>query len=157
MRTGRPVKEFVEDVLHASLHAVLATEGQGQPYASLIAVTPAEGFLQIIFATYRDTRKYANLNNNPKVAILFEDRGGDGFNQENINVLTAFGRAEEVNKAVSDAPLQAHLLRHPELESFLLSEECAIFRVSVESYQAVWGIDDFDWWSTVDLDASLKM
>jgi hypothetical protein len=75
MRTGRSVKEFVEDVLHASLHAVLATEGHGQPYASLIAVTPAEGFLQIIFATYRNTRKYANLNNNQKVAILFEDRG----------------------------------------------------------------------------------
>jgi hypothetical protein len=71
--------------------------------------------------------------------------------------LTAFGRAEEVNKAVSDAPLQAHLLRHPELESFLLSEDCAIFRLSVEAYQVVWGIDDFDWWSPGDLDASLKM
>jgi heme iron utilization protein len=157
MRTSRSIEEFIEDVVHAGLYAVLATEGDGRPYASLIAVTPAEGFLQIIFATYRNTRKYANLKNNQKVAILFEDRVGNRFDHEDIHVLTAFGRAEEVDKAVSDALLQAHLLRHPELESFLLSQECAIFRVSVEACQVVWGIDDIDWWSPGELDASIKM
>ncbi|MBW2562059.1 MAG: pyridoxamine 5'-phosphate oxidase family protein, partial [Deltaproteobacteria bacterium] len=130
--------------------AVLSTEGDGQPHASLIAITPAEGYRHLIFATYRDTRKYRNLVDNSKVAVCIDGREmvisghAEGF------VITALGRAEEIGDAGHDAAFRAHLERHPDLESFLRSADCALFRVTVRAYQVVRGIDDVRWWSIDD-------
>jgi len=49
------IKTYIEDIFKISRFAVLATESEGQPHASLIAVTPMEGFRKLIFATYRNT------------------------------------------------------------------------------------------------------
>ena len=127
--------------------AVLATEGDGQPHASLFAITPIDDFMHLIFVTYRNTRKYNNLIRNGKVAILFENRSTLSLSQPDIIVLTAFGYAEEIDKTNSDKALQLHLLRHPEFESFLLSNESTIFQVKVNAYQIVRGIEDIIWWT----------
>lgn len=67
------IKKYMEDIFKTSRFAVLATEGDGQPHASLIGITPIEGYRKMIFATYRNTRKYTNLNNNnSKLAVLVE-------------------------------------------------------------------------------------
>jgi len=141
------IKTYIEDVFQTNNLAVLATEGNGQPHASLVAITPIDDFMHLIFATYRSTRKYNNLINNGKVAILFENRYINNLNQQEITALTAFGYAEEVDTEVSDSVLNAHLLRHPELEYFLSATDCAIFQVKVKAYQMVGGIDDIKWWN----------
>jgi nitroimidazol reductase NimA-like FMN-containing flavoprotein (pyridoxamine 5'-phosphate oxidase superfamily) len=149
MSKPTPFKKLIGDALQSTKFAVLATEGNGQPHASLIALTPVEGFHQLIFATYRNTRKYTNLKNNSKVAILIEN----SFNfssQLDITVLTAFGHAEEVDANGSEAATNAHLLKHPDQEQFLFSADCAIFMVNVENYQLVRGIDDVIWLSIDD-------
>jgi len=143
MKNQPVIKEYVEATLQAGRFAVLATEGGGQPHASLIAITPIEGFMQLLFATYRNTRKYRNLAQNSKVAVLIQ--GGDADTAPGF-ALTAFGRAEEVGPAGHDAALRTHLARHPDLASFLRSTDCALMRVTVESYQVVNGIDDVKWW-----------
>ena len=139
-------KDFVEEALRTNDLGVLATEGDGQPHASLIAVTPMDDCVHLIFATYRSTRKYKNLINNGKLAILFENRSIKSLSEPYITVVTAFGYAKEVDIAVSDLVRNAHLLRHPELESFLLETDCTIFVVKVNAYQMVRGIDDINWW-----------
>jgi heme iron utilization protein len=143
-------KDYVEYALRNNGLGVLATEGDGQPHASLVAITPMDDFVHLIFATYRNTRKYKNLIDNGKVAILFENRSALSLSQPDILVITAFGFAKEVNISVSDVILQVHLLRHPELESFLLSADCTIFQVEVNTYQIVRGIDDINWWHIND-------
>jgi heme iron utilization protein len=150
MNTQLTIRGHIEDALRTNNHAVLATEGNGQPHACFIAITPIDNFAHLIFATYRDTRKYKNLVINGKVAILFENRSTKGHNQPNITVLTAFGHADEVDMALSDTYLQAHLSNHPQLESFLLSRNCALFKVKVNAYQVVLGIDDVNWWNIED-------
>jgi hypothetical protein len=87
------LKEYIELAIQGSHFAVLATEGDGQPHASLIAITPVKGFRQLIFATYRSTNKYRNLLHNCKVAVLIEigDPGNSGSDKG--FVLTAFGSA----------------------------------------------------------------
>jgi len=147
MKNQIPNWEYVQEILQGNRYAVLATEYDGQPHASLIAVTPAEGHLKLIFATYRNTRKYTNLIQNGKVAILFENRSIKDLNEPGISVLTAFGVAEEVVTGNSIKDIHAHLLRHPELETLLHSTDCALFKVKVEAYQVVLGIDDVNWWS----------
>ncbi|MCF8380219.1 MAG: pyridoxamine 5'-phosphate oxidase family protein [Bacteroidales bacterium] len=139
-------KDSVEEALRTNELGVLATEGDGQPHASLITVTPMDDCLHLIFATYRSTRKYKNLINNGKVSILFENRSIKSLSQPYITVVTAFGYAKEVDISASDLVRNAHVFRHPELESFLLEPDCAIFVVKVNAYQMVRGIDDINWW-----------
>ena len=141
------IKKYIGDIFQTNNLAVLATEGDGQPHASLIAVTPTDDFVHLIFATYRSTRKYNNLINNGKVAILFENRYINNLNNQETTALTAFGYASEVIKDEYETVMQTHLTKHPEQGSFLLSTDCAIFRVVVHAYQLVLGIDDVQWWN----------
>ena len=151
MRNRIPITEYIEKVIQDIRFAVLVTENGGQPYASLIAVTPMDGNLILLFATYRNTRKYTNLLQNGKVAILFENKSLQEVNFQNITVLTAYGQAEEV-VGHTKTDLMAHMSRHPDMKTFFLSNDCAFFRVKVEAYQLVQGIDDVNWWNINDPD-----
>jgi len=151
MKKQNPIKEYIRKVIQANRFGVLATAFEDQPYASLIAVTAAENYLKLIFATYRNTRKYNNLICNGKVSILFENMEGEKTNHPEITVLTAIGQAEEINILDSKDEMNSHLLRHPELESFLLNTDCALFQVKVTAYQIVRGIDDVNWWTVDEL------
>jgi uncharacterized pyridoxamine 5'-phosphate oxidase family protein len=144
------IKTLIEGALQDSLFAVLTTESGGQPHASLIAVTPSDGCRRLIFATYRGTRKYRNLIDNSKIAVFIDRREAGASGAQEGFVLTALGHAEEIGSAERAAALGAHLKRHPALESFLSSEDCALFHVTVESCQIVGGIDDVRWWSVND-------
>ena len=153
MNKQSTIKDYIEAVIKTSDFGVLATEGNGQPHASLIAITPFGNFRQIIFATYRNTLKYRNLSFNHKVAVFIE--GGytnmKGL-KENI-VLTVMGHAEEISSAGDEASYQAHLKRHPEMKSFMLSSDCVLIRVIAQSYQVVYGIDDTKWITADELDS----
>jgi general stress protein 26 len=153
MNNLRPSREYIRDVLKLNKFAVLATESGGQPHASLIAITPFGDFRQLIFETYRNTRKYRNLKLNSKVAILIENEDVNKKDPKESAVLTIIGLAEEISIAENEAAYQAHLKRHPEMESFMLSSYCALFLVNARSYQVIYGIDDIRWITADDLDA----
>ena len=147
MKPQTEIRDFIRQVLSANRFAVLATVSEGKPHSSFVAYTASGDSLQLIFATYRHTRKYANLKQNNQVSILIEnskDRSTE------ITVLTATGKAFEVDATEGEALLQTHLRQHPELNDFLLSSDCAVFRVDVEAYQLVLGIDDIRWWKTAE-------
>jgi uncharacterized pyridoxamine 5'-phosphate oxidase family protein len=153
MNKMNPIKEYIMDALQTSRFAVLATEGNGQPHMSLIAITPFGNFRQIIFATYRDTLKYRNISNNNKVAVLIESGVINVKGSKQSVVLTIIGHTEEINIAGNEAAYQEHLKRHPEMESFMLSSDCALFMVIAQSYQVVNGIDDIRWITAEDFNA----
>jgi len=147
------IKRHIEEVQKASRLAVLATEGDSQPHASLIAITPFGSIRQLIFATYRNTLKYRNLAHNNKVAVLIE---GGYVNMKGLQesvVLTIIGHAEEIIMEENEEAYQAHLKLHPEMESFMRSSDCALIMVIARSYQIVYGIDDIRWITAKDLDA----
>ena len=148
------MKEYIEGVLKTCRFAVLATEGDGQPHTSLIAITPFGSLRQLIFATYRNTIKYRNLTHNSKVAVLIE---GEYVNMKGLKesvVLTIIGHTEEISIAENKEALHTHLKRHPEMESFMLSSDCVLILVIPQSYQVVLGIDDIRWLTTDDLDST---
>lgn len=144
-------KHTVQQLLDATGFAILATEGAGQPHASLIAVTPFQGWRQLVFATYRDTQKYRNLMHNCRVSVLVDgckaSRGGaqEGF------VVTAVGQAQAISADQHPAAMRAHVNRHPDLASFLQAPDCVLVSVAVEAYQVVRSIDDVTWWTVDDL------
>lgn len=153
MNKHSTIKEYIEGVLKKSGFAVLATEGNGQPHASLIAITPFGNFRQIIFATYRDTLKYRNISGNNKVALLIESGVIDNKGLKQSVVLTIIGYTEEISITENEAAYQAHLKRHPEMASFMVSSDCALLVVIAQSYQVVYGIDEIRWITADDLDA----
>ncbi len=151
MNKKSTTKEYIEGFLKASDFAILATEGNGQPHASLIAITPLENCRQLVFATYRNTLKYRNIENNSKVALLIESERENKENLKERIVLTIIGYIREFSITENKAAYQAHLKRHPEMESFMLSSDCALIMVIARSYQIVNGIDDIRWISADEL------
>lgn len=148
------IKTYIEDIFKLSRFAVLATEGDGQPHASLVAITPMQGFSTLIFATYRNTQKYHNLVRNRNVAVLVESIDINRLSQHGSIVLTASGHVEDIEITQKSMVFWAHLERHPELLSFMQSADCSLVRIKVDKYQVVRGIDDVQWWTLDDLDAA---
>jgi heme iron utilization protein len=72
-----------------------------------------EGYRKLIFATYRNTRKYQNLAHNGKVAVLVESIDIKRSGLQESFVLTAFGNVEEIETAENKMVFEAHLERHP--------------------------------------------
>jgi heme iron utilization protein len=153
MDEQKTIKEYIERALLTSRFAVLATEGNGQPHTSLIAITPFGNLRQLIFATYRNTLKYRNIAHNNKVAVLIEGEYLSTKGQKESTVLTIIGHIEEISAEENEAAYQAHLKRHPEMGSFMLSSDCALMLVVARSYQVVNGIDDIKWITAENLDA----
>lgn len=154
MSNPKSIRKYVEEAIQSNRLAVLATESDGQPHASLIAITPFKDFRQLIFATYRNTRKFQNMSRNGKVAVLIEGKNEEKSGIQNGFVITAYGRAEEISTVATDAALQAHLHKYPELLSFTDASDCALIIVKVENYQIVQGIDNVVWCSVDDLEKS---
>lgn len=144
--------EQISDILKDCKYAVLATDGEGQPHASLIGVTWLNSYHQLIFVTYRGTRKHSNISNNGKVAVLVESGNNSISLFHERSVLTAYGHAEEIGLSDNDAILRAHLERHPDLLFLSQSKDCALMRIIVDSYQIVHGVEDVKWLSMDDLD-----
>jgi len=144
------ISEYIKNVLQTCKLAVLATEGNGQPHASLIAITPISAFRQMIFATYRNTRKFENLLINGKVAVLIQGEDTDSSFKQKGFALTAYGNAQEVGKADYEEVMRAHLEKHPDLADFLQSVDLAFMRIKVETFQVVRGLDDVTWWPVED-------
>lgn len=145
-------RKYIEEALQSNKLAVLATVGDDQPHASLIAITPFRGFRQLIFATYRTTHKFRNLIANGKVAVLIEGTNEGKSGIQNGLVITAYGVADEISLGATDKALQTHLQKYPELLSFTSEPDCALILVKVENYQVVKGIDKVVWCSVDDLE-----
>ena len=139
------IQDTILRVLERNRLAVLATQRDGQPHASLIAFTPLGGLRFLAFATYRETLKYASIGQDPRVAILVEDRESDLRCSGQRLALTALGKAIETLEEERHAYIATHLTRHPGLQNFLRSPECEFIRVAIHAYQVVGGIDDVQW------------
>ena len=150
MESSNQIRQYIEHILQNCRLAVLATEAHGQPHASLIAITPVEGFRQIIFATYRNTRKFKNIVHNGRVAVLIQGEDPDSSTQQNGFALTGYGNTQEVGISELEEALHAHLERHPDLVDFLNSGDLVLIRIKVEEYQVVRGIDNVTWWPVED-------
>lgn len=142
--------KFARGLLKTCRLAVMATEGNGQPHASLIAITPVSDFRQMIFATYKNTRKFKNLKLNGRVAVLITGEDADSSGQNKTFSLTAFGHASELGLSEHEEALNVHMERHPDLTNLLQSSDFALFRINVETYQIVRGIEDVAWLNVDD-------
>jgi len=146
------LRDSIQTLLRTHGFAVLATESAGQPHTSLIAITSLDAGQRLIFATYRNTRKYSNLMQNQRVSVLIDGRTKEGSSDALPGfILSAVGRVQEINIAAHPQLLDAHLQKHPDLASFTQVPDCVLLEVVVDAYQVVHGIDEVTWWRADEL------
>jgi nitroimidazol reductase NimA-like FMN-containing flavoprotein (pyridoxamine 5'-phosphate oxidase superfamily) len=125
----------IAQLVHEQPYAILCTQGQGQPYGSLVAVAVSEDLRSATFATPVSTRKYRLLSECDHVALVIDSRSTSSEDMMNIEAVTATGRAREVSKG-EEFDYWSGLLtgRHRQLETFVRSPTTAIFRVDILRY-----------------------
>lgn len=135
--TNEVSSQMLQELFAAQRSAVLATTENGQPYLSLMAFATTIDLQYLLVATYRATRKYRNIEADPRVALLVDNRTNQPTDTEQAMAVTALGAAKEVGAAEKDRFLQIYLAKHPHLEKFVTSPKCALIEVEVERYFVV--------------------
>jgi len=129
--------DIVRQLLTSQQVAVLATHDQGQPYGTLVGFSVSPNLKSIFFATSRSTRKFANIIADDRVAMTIDDRTHAASDFYDAVGVTACGKATEVSKSHRSPALKRFLAKHPHLEEFVMSPNCAFLRVRVEKYVMV--------------------
>ncbi len=127
----------IDHLFNSQLQGVLATQQHAQPYTSLMAFAHTPDLRYLIFATYRDTQKHANLLLNSAVSFLIDNRSNDPADYQHAVAISVCGCAQAVPDAERAAFLAIYLARHPTLRAFATSPDCALLRVAVSCYRVV--------------------
>lgn len=117
--------------------AVLATQKNDQPYASLVLFAATPDLKEIVFLTPNTTRKYDNLIHNPKVAILINNTTNQAEDIYRAASVTATGIARVIKQEQRDRFLGLYLNRHPHLKPFSDSPTTALVCITVDRYVLV--------------------
>jgi nitroimidazol reductase NimA-like FMN-containing flavoprotein (pyridoxamine 5'-phosphate oxidase superfamily) len=129
--------ETIKALFDAQPFAVLATHDGVQPYVSLMAFAATDDLRRLLFATERNTRKYANLVSNPRAAALIDNRSNQVSDTREAIAITALGETRESDK---ERHLSIFLKKHPHLEAFVELPSCAFVEMQVVNYFVVEGL-----------------
>jgi hypothetical protein len=129
------IHDRIRRLIDSQSYAVLCTQGQSQPYGSLVAFAASDDLKNIIFSTPIATRKYRLLSECENVALVVDSRSASAHDLMQIEAVTATGLARIVERG-PDFDRWSNLLigRHPHLASFVRDESSALVRVEIACY-----------------------
>jgi heme iron utilization protein len=146
LKEKQQIKKILSGLYTSQKLAVLATHRKGQPYGSLVAFAAASDLKSLVFATTRATRKFANLEADPRVSMVLDNRSNRVVDFRKAVAATALGRAGEARGKEREKLAAMYLAKHPHLKDFVNSPTCALVKVRVEVYYVVWRFQNvFEW------------
>lgn len=125
------LKDKIRKLMSEQTLAVLATLDVGYPYHSLVAYLYTEDLKFILFATMVNTNKYHNIQNNPMVSMLIDNRNNDGKDFEDAVALTITGKTKVYKK---EKYFQHYIHRFPFLKKFLENTQTVLIQLKVDRY-----------------------
>ena len=134
MNAAPDVRSQLQELFATQRLAVLATDHNGQPYASLVAFAINAELRELFFATTRATRKFANLQANPRVSLLIDNRANQVTDFSTAVAVTVLGSSAELTGPARRAGTAFYLAKHPHLAEFVAAPSCALIRVQVQSF-----------------------
>ena len=137
MRESTQLVQTLKALFSSQRLAILATEGKGQPYGNLVAFAAMDDLKDLLFATTRSTRKYANLSGAPRAAMVIDSRTNHESDFHKAIAATATGIVKEVEDPERETLLRLYLSKHPYLRDFVSFPTCALLRMNVETYYVV--------------------
>jgi len=126
------IKRGVRDIFESQRLGVLATRHKGHPYTSLMAFVADTEMEHLIIATNRSTRKYNNILSDTRVAFMVDNRSNDVADFTDATAVTVIGTVCELEKKAREIALSSYLAKHPHLESFVMSPNCALLQIDME-------------------------
>ena len=133
-------EEFLDQVgqlLDSQRVGVLSTHYRKTPHQSLIAYIHSESLREIFFITPRYTRKVEAIMEDPRVALLVDNRQNVERDFDACIAVTAKGVAEELPRQPEPPFLSRYLRKHPYLREFVAFPSCCYYRIRVQSYTLV--------------------
>ena len=137
MKTDPSLEDKLKKLFGSQKLGVLATQQKKNPYTSLIAFACSDDMRQIIFATRKATRKFANIISNPSVSFFIDNRSNRVVDFRKAIGVTALGSVRQIRKNKNSKLMKLYLSKHPQLDSFLASTSCAFLCIDVKSFYIV--------------------
>jgi len=128
------ISRDIKALLESQLLAVLSTQREGQPYASLVAFAASEDITEIYFATARSTTKFTNIKKDKRVALLIDNRSNRSEDFHGASAVTVIGTADDLKNPEREIIMKKYLVRHPSLEDFIKEPTTALLKVDVSRY-----------------------
>ena len=138
MKEKDQIREIILELCSSQKLGVLGTHQGGQPYGSLVAFAAPPDLKSLVFATTRATRKFANLQSDPRVFMVLDNRSNKVADFRKGVAATVLGRAKEVRGKEREKLVKMYLAKHPHLKEFVSSPTCALVKMRVEVYYLVW-------------------
>jgi uncharacterized pyridoxamine 5'-phosphate oxidase family protein len=134
---NQDAKIFVSDLLRGQKTGVLATCSNNIPHLSVVGFAFSPDLKRIFFATPFATIKFKNIQQNPSVELLLDNRKNIADDFSNAVACACAGRAAEVSGDSRNFAHQLMLEKHPELVDFLRSPTCSIIEIRIFRYSLV--------------------
>ncbi len=123
----------MKDLLRSKAFCVLATVADDAPHCSLMAYVADAPCQHLYMVTRKDTTKFRNLRQNPRVSLLVDTRDEPEEERRTL-ALTVAGRIEPVEGTTELRRFRSALQeRHPGLGPILENTEAAVLCVRIES------------------------
>ena len=131
------VEHEVRTLLEQQYLGVLATHGPEGLHASLVAFASSPDLGSLVFATPLTTRKFANLERDPRMAFLVDSRSNQRGDCHSAMAATAYGRAGAASPESRQQWLELYLGKHPHLVDFVQAPSCVLVVVRVARFSLV--------------------
>jgi len=141
------VRDRIRELIAGQPFGVLCTQGDGQPYGSVVAFAYDDELASLAFATPEDTFKYRLLDTCDRVAFVVDTRTLYPNDVMRAAATTATGRAMRLWSGLGKEWWRARLIeRHPQLAAFYSAKSSAIFRIDVERFKLVTQFQEVHVW-----------
>lgn len=136
--------EKMKEIIKSNDLCVLATASEGKPHCSLMSYISDEEGKEIYLISNVQTKKYANLMENPEVSLLIDTREEErGEKRIDIKALTVSGEFQAINDPGKKDFIRSEFLKkHPHLSDFLKDPDAEIFSIRIKSFQLLDGVKD---------------
>jgi hypothetical protein len=142
-RTGERIRRLAE----SQLYGVLCTQGEGQPYGSMVAFAFTPDLGHAVFATPKATRKYTLLRQCQNVALVVNNQTEFPRDMMKIEAFTATGRVREItDPELLISPAQRLRDRHPHLAGFIAAPSTALFVIDIVRFFHVHAFQEVRQW-----------
>jgi heme iron utilization protein len=128
------IKKEILSILASQKLGVLATFGDEYPYTTIVAYAVADDLKSVLFVTIRNTQKYLNIQNNPNISMLVDNRSNRAMDFSNAQALTLLGKATEIFDDEKSKYMAIYLQRHPYLKDFAMNPDSALMKIQARKY-----------------------
>jgi len=162
-----PLPDEVVEVLRTSKLCYLATQADGNPHLSLMNFTYSRPDEVIILSTRRNTKKFFQIIDNPKVAILVHDFPNDEVSlyasskeqkvcekkkERKQWSITLNGTAEATTdgEPITEKYRELHMENNPDYKQFIIGEDIAVLIIRIDRARMCDVQDRVSYWNAKD-------